>query len=173
MDAAASILFVGDVVGGLGTPHAAGAAAAAASRRTRRDFVVVNGENTAGGLGITPKIADELFAAGVDVITLGNHTYHRHEIFPYLDRTERILRPANFLAAQPGHGWCVVEKDGVRLAVVNLQGNVFLRSGRVAFTEIDCGARADRRQGRPHPRRLPRRGDEREGRAWAGTSTAA
>ena len=146
-DGAATILFVGDVVGGIG-------------RRTllellpemRRahapDFVVVNGENAAGGLGITPKIADELFAAGVDVITLGNHTYQRREIAEYLDRTERILRPANFLAAQPGHGWCIVERDGVRLAVVNLQGNVFLRAGRVAFVEIDnvldqIGDRAD------------------------------
>jgi metallophosphoesterase (TIGR00282 family) len=110
--------------------------------------VVVNGENAAGGLGITPKIADELFAKGVDVITLGNHAYRRREIFAYLDKHDRILRPANFLAVQPGHGSCVVERNGVRLAVVNLQGNVFLRSGRVAFTEIDSvletiGAKAD------------------------------
>ena len=67
-------------------------------------FVIVNGENAAGGLGITPKIADQMFAAGVDVITLGNHTYHRREIYPYLDSHERILRPANFLRSQPGHG---------------------------------------------------------------------
>ena len=99
---------------------------------------MVNGENAAGGLGITPKIADELFAAGVDVITLGNHTYHRQEIFGYLDDHDAILRPANYLAAQPGHGRCVVERDGVRLGVVNLSGNVFLRAGRHAFAEIDA-----------------------------------
>ncbi len=136
MPDAPTILFVGYVVGGLGRRTLL-ALLPALREEHRPDFVVVNGENAAGGLGITPKIADELFAAGVDVITLGNHAYHRREIFDYLDRNERILRPANFLAVQPGHGWCVVERDGTRLAVVNLQGNVFLRTGRVAFAEID------------------------------------
>jgi len=136
MDGTSSILFVGDLVGGLGRRTLL-ALLPAIREQHAPSFVVVNGENAAGGLGITPKIADELFAAGVDVITLGNHAYHRREIFPYLQRTDRILRPANFLASQPGHGSCVVERDGVRLAVVNLQGNVFLRSGRVAFSEID------------------------------------
>jgi metallophosphoesterase (TIGR00282 family) len=136
MDTDTKILFVGDVVGGLGRRTLLALLPRLVEEHAPA-FVVVNGENAAGGLGITPKIADELFAAGVDVITLGNHTYQRKEIYPYLDRTERILRPANFLAAQPGHGSCIVEKNGVRLAVVNLQGNVFLRSGRVAFPEID------------------------------------
>ena len=137
LDAPATILFVGDLVGGIG-------------RRTflallpgLRDqhhptFVVVNGENAAGGLGITPRIADELFAAGVDAITLGNHAYHRSEIFGYLDEHDAILRPANYLASQPGHGVCVVERDGTRLGVVNLSGNVFVRAGRHAFAEIDA-----------------------------------
>ena len=132
-----SILFVGDLVGGLGRRTLL-ALLPQLREQHAPGFVVVNGENAAGGLGITPKIADELFAAGVDVITLGNHTYQRREIYEYLDRTERILRPANFLATQPGHGTCIVERDGVRLAVVNLQGNVFLRSGRAAFPEIDA-----------------------------------
>jgi 2',3'-cyclic-nucleotide 2'-phosphodiesterase len=130
------ILFVGDLVGGIG-------------RRTLLDslpilreryaptFVVVNGENVAGGLGITPKIADELVAAGVDVITLGNHAYHRREIYPYLDTQPRIVRPANFLRSQPGHGSCAVEREGVTLGVVNLSGNLYLRAGRSAFTEIE------------------------------------
>ncbi|HWW90221.1 MAG TPA: TIGR00282 family metallophosphoesterase [Solirubrobacteraceae bacterium] len=132
----ASILFVGDIVGGIG-------------RRTLLDslpllreryaptFVVVNGENAAGGLGITPKIADQMFGVGVDAITLGNHTYHRREIYPYLDSQPRIVRPANFLRSQPGHGTCVVERDGVSLGVVNLSGNLYLRAGRSAFTEIE------------------------------------
>jgi metallophosphoesterase (TIGR00282 family) len=136
-DAAATILFVGDVVGGLGRRTLLGLLPTLRERHAP-DFVVVNGENAAGGLGITPKIADELFAAGVDVVTLGNHAYRRSEVNDYLDRTERILRPANFLANQPGHGWCVVERGGVRLAVVNLQGNVGLRAGRVAFVEVDA-----------------------------------
>jgi metallophosphoesterase (TIGR00282 family) len=133
---APSILFIGDIVGGLG-------------RRTLLDclpilrerhaptFVVVNGENAAGGLGITPKIADEMFAAGVDAITLGNHTYHRREIYPYLGSNKRIVRPANYLRSQPGRGVCVVESDGIRLGVVNLSGNLYLRAGRSAFTEIE------------------------------------
>jgi metallophosphoesterase (TIGR00282 family) len=135
-ESATRILFVGDVVGGIGRRTLL---ALLPRLRVEHEptFVVVNGENIAGGLGITPKLADELFAAGVDVITLGNHTYHRREIYPYLDDHDAILRPANYLASQPGHGHCVVEHGGVRLGVVNLSGNVFLRAGRPAFTEID------------------------------------
>ena len=135
-DAPATILFVGDLVGGLGRRTLLGLLPALRERYAPT-FVVVNGENVAGGLGITPKIADELLAAGVDVITLGNHAYHRKEIYPYLDDEERILRPANYLGTQPGHGFTVVERDGVRLGVVNLSGNLYLRAGRPAFVEID------------------------------------
>jgi hypothetical protein len=100
-------------------------------------FVVVNGENAAGGLGITPDIADELFAAGVDVITLGNHAYHRREILPYLGEHERLVRPANYLRRHPGTGVAVVERDGVRLAVTNLIGTVFLKAARSPFDEVE------------------------------------
>ena len=101
------------------------------------DFVVVNGENAAGGVGITRRTADELFEIGADVITLGNHTYRHREVWGYLDERDEIVRPANFLALQPGHGSCVVERNGIRLGVVSLQGNLYLRSGRAAFTEAD------------------------------------
>jgi 2',3'-cyclic-nucleotide 2'-phosphodiesterase len=136
-----AILFVGDVVGRAG-------------RRVLRDllpglreelglaFVVANGENAAGGIGITPKEADELFAAGVDVITLGNHTYRHREVWPYLDERENILRPANFLRSQPGRGTCVVERDGTRLGVVNLSGNLFMQAASPAFVAIDDALRA-------------------------------
>jgi metallophosphoesterase (TIGR00282 family) len=130
------ILFVGDLVGGIGRRTLL-ESLPVLRERYAPTFVVVNGENVAGGLGITPKIADELFAAGVDVITLGNHTYHRREIYPYLDAQPRIVRPANFLRSQPGRGTCVVEHDGVRLGVVNLSGNLYLRAGRSAFSEIE------------------------------------
>jgi metallophosphoesterase (TIGR00282 family) len=106
------------------------------------DFVVVNGENAAGGIGITPKIAQELLDAGVDAITLGNHTYRHREIYSYLDQEERILRPANFLRSQPGHGSCVVSRDGVRLGVVSLSGNLFMNAGRPAFSEADAAIHA-------------------------------
>jgi len=130
------ILFVGDVVGGIGRRTLLDSLPVLRERHAPT-FVVVNGENAAGGLGITPKIADELFAAGVDAITLGNHSYHRREIYPYLDSERRILRPGNFLRSQPGHGSCVVEHDGVKLGVVNLSGNLYLRAGRSAFTEVE------------------------------------
>ena len=90
--------------------HAARRCCPACARSSSPTFVVVNGENAAGGLGITPQIADELFAAGVDVITLGNHAYHRREILPYLDaRATRIVRPANYLRRHPGQ-----RRDGRR-----------------------------------------------------------
>jgi 2',3'-cyclic-nucleotide 2'-phosphodiesterase len=132
-----SILFVGDLVGGIGR-RALLECLPLLRERFDPTFLVVNGENVAGGLGITPKAADQLFAGGVDAITLGNHTYHRREIYPYLDSEPRILRPANFLRSQPGHGTCVLERNGVRLGVVNLSGNLYLRAGRSAFTEIEA-----------------------------------
>jgi metallophosphoesterase (TIGR00282 family) len=105
------------------------------------DFVIANGENAAGGLGITPKEADELFATGVDVITLGNHTYRHREVWPYLDQQPNILRPANFLRTQPGHGTCVVERDGASLGVVNLSGNLYMQAGAPALLAIDDALR--------------------------------
>jgi 2',3'-cyclic-nucleotide 2'-phosphodiesterase len=132
-----SILFVGDIVGGIGKRTLL-ALLPSLKDRYSPHFVVVNGENAAGGIGITPKIADELFAAGIDVITLGNHTYRHREIYAYLDAHDPILRPTNFLRTQPGHGWCVVSKDGVRLGVVSLSGNLFMNAGRPAFSEVDA-----------------------------------
>jgi metallophosphoesterase (TIGR00282 family) len=137
MNTPVRILFAGDIVGGLGRRTLL-TLLPSLRERLAPDFVVVNGENSAGGLGITPKIADQLFAAGVDVITLGNHTYRQRDIYAYLDAEQRILRPANFLRSQPGHGWCVVAKDGVRLGVVSLSGNLFMDAGRAAFPEADA-----------------------------------
>jgi metallophosphoesterase (TIGR00282 family) len=138
---ATSILFIGDVVGGVGRRTLV---ALLPSLRERFEpmFVVVNGENAAGGIGITPKNAEQLFEAGVDVITLGNHTYRHREVYDYLDTEDRILRPANFLRSQPGHGWCVVERGGVRLGVLSLSGNLFMNAGRPAFPEADAALHA-------------------------------
>ena len=136
-----SILFVGDVVGGIGRRTLL-TLLPGLRERLAPDFVVVNGENVAGGIGITPKIARDLLANGVDVITLGNHTYRHREVYPYLDQEERILRPANFLRSQPGHGWCVVARAGVRLGVVSLSGNLFMNAGRPAFSEADAALHA-------------------------------
>jgi metallophosphoesterase (TIGR00282 family) len=130
-------MFVGDIVGGIGKRTLL-TLLPALRERYSPDFVVVNGENAAGGVGITPKIAQDLFAGGVDAITLGNHTYRHREIYDYLDEEPRIIRPANFLKSQPGHGWCVVRNDGVRLGVVSLSGNLFMNAGRPAFSEADA-----------------------------------
>lgn len=137
MNRALCILFVGDVVGGLGRRTLLGLLPALRDRYAP-DFVVVNGENAAGGLGITAKIAREMLGAGVDAITLGNHAYKRRDVYPYLDGEERILRPANYLRSQPGHGTCVVERGGARLGVVNLSGNLFMSAGRPAFSVADA-----------------------------------
>jgi metallophosphoesterase (TIGR00282 family) len=132
-----SILFVGDLVGSIGRRTLI-ECLPVLRERYAPTFVVVNGENVAGGLGITPKSADQLLSAGVDAITLGNHAYHRREIYPYLDSQPRILRPANYLRGQPGRGTCVVtSSEGARLGVINLSGSLYLRPGRSAFVEID------------------------------------
>jgi metallophosphoesterase (TIGR00282 family) len=135
------LLFVGDIVGSLGRRTLAALLPELRERHTP-DFVVVNGENAAGGVGITPKTADEIFGMGVDAITLGNHTYRHSDIYEYLDARPEIVRPANFLRSQPGHGWCVVERDGVRLGVVNVSGNLFMNAGRPAFAEVDAALHA-------------------------------
>jgi 2',3'-cyclic-nucleotide 2'-phosphodiesterase len=131
------ILFVGDIVGSLGR-HTLIDCLPLLRKRHAPTFVVVNGENAAGGVGITPRIARGIFEAGVDAITLGNHAYHHRDVYAYLDEEPRILRPANYLRSQPGHGTCVLTSSGgIRLGVVNLSGNLYVRAGRPAFTEIE------------------------------------
>lgn len=137
----ATILFVGDLVGSLGR-HTLIDCLPLLRERYDPTWVVVNGENVAGGLGITPKSAKQLLNAGVDAITLGNHAYHHREIYPYLDQEPRIVRPANYLRGQPGRGVCVVgSAGGMRLGVINLSGSLYLRPGRSAFVEIDGALR--------------------------------
>src|SRR3954452_22823420 len=128
-----TILFVGDVVASIGR-QVLRTVLPVLRERHSVDFVVVNGENAAGGVGITPKTADEIFDAGADVITLGNHTYRHREVYRYLDEHPRVIRPANYLRSQPGRGTVTVEHDGVSLGVVNLSGNLYMNNvGRAAF----------------------------------------
>src|SRR5436190_5793614 len=130
------LLFIGDVVG---RPGREAVAAAMPDLRAERmpDLVVVNGENSAGGVGITKATAEEIFAAGADVITLGNHTYRHRDVYPYLDSEQRITRPANFPARSPGRGHTIVEAAGMRVAVINLSGQMHLRVERNPFTAVD------------------------------------
>jgi 2',3'-cyclic-nucleotide 2'-phosphodiesterase len=134
---AVKLLFVGDVVGGLGRRTLA-ALLPGIRDAHQPDFVVVNGENSAGGVGITQKTARELFETGADAITLGNHAYRHREVYELLDREERIVRPANYPKGSPGRGHTVVERDGMRLGVLNLSGTVGLQAARSPFAEADA-----------------------------------
>jgi metallophosphoesterase (TIGR00282 family) len=129
-------LFIGDVVG---KPGRAGLGRAMPELRERYapDLVIANGENSAGGLGITEKTANDIFSFGVDVITTGNHVYRHRDAYAYLDGAERVVRPANYMAGNPGRGHTIVEVAGMRLCVINLSGQVGLRAARSPFSEVD------------------------------------
>jgi metallophosphoesterase (TIGR00282 family) len=130
------LLFIGDVVGEPGR-RALATTMPALRDRYSPDLVVANGENSAGGLGITERTAKALHESGVDVITTGNHVYRHREVYPYLDASDRIVRPANYLQSNPGRGHTVIERGGARWAVVNLSGSLSLHPARSAFHVID------------------------------------
>jgi metallophosphoesterase (TIGR00282 family) len=129
---------VGDVVGSAGR-RALAALLPGLREEHRPDWVVVNGENAAGGLGITAKIAREILDdLGVDAITLGNHAYRHRDVYELLDTDPRIVRPANYPKGNPGRGHTVVERDGMRLGVVNLSGTVYVDAARAPWAEADA-----------------------------------
>ena len=121
------ILAVGDVVGEPGIDRIC-RSLRYLKRKTGADFAVVNGEN-ASGAGITPRQAEDIFDAGADVITLGNHCFNRREIVTYLDENHRILRPANLAPQVPGRGWGVYESKCGPVAVINLIGRCDMKFG--------------------------------------------
>lgn len=134
---ATRLLFIGDVVG---RPGRRVLASALASLRARfePDAVVVNGENSAGGNGMTAQTVGELFAAGTDVITSGNHIWDRREIVPILKTDPRVLRPANYPGDAPGGGCHTIRTAaGVSVAVINLMGRVFMADLDDPFREAD------------------------------------
>lgn len=119
------ILFLGDIVGEPGRKAVIKHLASIKSE-LNIDFSIVNGENSAGGRGITPKIANELFKAGVDVITTGDHVWDQSELAEHLAKEPRILRPMNYPDGAPGSGEIIVETPHGRLAVLNAQGRTFM-----------------------------------------------
>jgi metallophosphoesterase (TIGR00282 family) len=119
------ILFVADVIGSPGRKVAKGLLRLL-RKEMAADAVIINGENSAGGFGITPEIVTELLELGADVITSGNHVWDKREILPVLEKEPRILRPANYPPGNPGRGVVTVAIGSVRLAVLNLQGRVFM-----------------------------------------------
>jgi 2',3'-cyclic-nucleotide 2'-phosphodiesterase len=130
------VLFIGDVVG---SPGRRGLRETMPTLRERHapDLIVVNGENSAGGIGITERTANDLFATGAGVITSGNHVYRHREAYPFLERERLVLRPANYPQGNPGRGFTVVEVGGMRVAVINLSGAVGLRVARSPFDTVD------------------------------------
>jgi 2',3'-cyclic-nucleotide 2'-phosphodiesterase len=131
------VLFISDIVG---SPGRDGLAAAMPGLRQRHspDLIIANGENSAGGIGITQKTANELFEIGVDVITTGNHVYRHREAYEFLDRSDRVVRPANYPVGNPGRGVTIVEAAGKRVGVLNLSGAVQLQVARSPFAEADA-----------------------------------
>jgi hypothetical protein len=129
-------LLIGDVVGGVGLR--ALLRRLPELRETHRpDLVVVNAENAAEGVGTSPRQARDLLEAGVDVLTGGNHTLRKRELYPLLQSEPRVLRPANAAVRAPGRGIAVVAAGGARAAVVNLMGSVFLDAAQSPFAVVD------------------------------------
>ena len=131
------ILFVGDVVGRPGR-DAVEALLPGLREQLDVDACVVNGENIANGIGITPRLADRLLAAGADAVTLGNHAWRREEIGAYLASSRSVVRPANFQVGAPGRGLAVVEgRDGTRVAVLNVLGSLYLDPAHSMWELVD------------------------------------
>lgn len=131
------VLMVGDVVGRPGR-KAVEENVPDLIKEFKLDFVIANGENAAGGMGITRDTARELFDAGVDVLTMGNHVWNKKEIIEYIRHENRIIRPANYPPGVPGKGMHTFKaKNGLELAVINLSGRVFMDSIDCPFRKAD------------------------------------
>jgi 2',3'-cyclic-nucleotide 2'-phosphodiesterase len=135
---ACRVLLIGDVIG---KPGRLATEQVVPELRAQRgiDFVTANGENLAGGMGLTISTAEALFAAGVDVITSGNHIWDKKEVLPFLDASERVLRPLNYGTHDvPGRGWGIYQAlDGSDVAVINLQGRTYMQPIDNPFTDAD------------------------------------
>ncbi len=119
------VLFIGDIVGEPGRKMLRSRMRELADR-FRPDLVIANGENAAGGFGITAEIAEELFSLGIQVLTSGNHVWDKKEIEPYLAKQDRLIRPANYPEGNPGYGSVVISTGAGKAAVLNLEGRVFM-----------------------------------------------
>jgi metallophosphoesterase (TIGR00282 family) len=131
------VLFIGDIVGAPGRQIVHDRLADVVAQQ-KIDLVIANGENSASGFGITPRLAEELLRSGIDVLTGGNHSWDRKEIMEFIPHEPRLLRPANFPEGAPGSGVYVgTAKNGVKYAVLNLQGRVFLPAIDDPFRKAD------------------------------------
>ena len=131
------VLFIGDSVGAPGREIVRDRLGDLISSK-QIDLVIANGENSAAGFGITPRIAEELFGYGIEVLSGGNHSWDKREILEYMPHEPRLLRPANFPEGSPGSGVFVgTARNGVKYAVVNIQGRVFMASNDDPFRKTD------------------------------------
>ncbi len=133
-----NVLCIGDVVGKAGR-RALEELLPVIKEEYKIDYTITNAENAAGGAGLTPRIAGQLFRAGCDFLTLGDHTWDKHELIEYLQEDNNVIRPANFPEGTPGKGWAIVEVNGQKIGIVNLLGRVFMRYN------VDCPFRALKR----------------------------
>ncbi len=124
------VLFLGDIIGEPGC-RAVYITMKDLINEYGANFSIVNGENSAGGFGITPDIADKFFSVGVDIITTGNHIWQKSEIIPYMEKCSSVLRPCNYSSDTPGSGYTILEKHGVKLCVIN-------SIGRHNLVIVDC-----------------------------------
>ncbi len=119
------VLFIGDIIGEPGRKMVR-ARIRELTERFRPDLVIANGENAAGGFGITSDVAEELFSLGIGVLTSGNHVWDKKEIETYLTKQDRLIRPANYPEGNPGYGSVVISTSAGKAAVLNLEGRVFM-----------------------------------------------
>ncbi len=131
------ILFIGDIVGGAGR-RGLSAVLPGLRDRLEPDLVIANGENAAGGAGITERTASDIRGAGVDVITTGNHVYRQRDAYEFLDTDDRIVRPANYPKGNPGKGSLIVEAAGRKVGVLNLSGELQLSVARSPFPAAEA-----------------------------------
>lgn len=132
-----NILAVGDVVGSIGCEYLR-SVLPSLKKLKKIDMVIVNGENSADGNGITPSSAEYIFDSGADVITTGNHSFRRREAFDYYDNTEFLLRPANFPeGTTPGRGLCIFDMGRLSVAVINIMGTAYMEPLDCPFKTVD------------------------------------
>lgn len=132
------VLFIGDVIGKPGRQIVSSLLPDLQAQH-QVDLVLANGENAAGGFGITPRVAMELFSLGIDLLTSGNHVWDRKEVEQYIQNEPRLLRPANYPPEVPGSGVYLIERDGLHFGILNLQGRVFMPT-------IDCPFKVGKRE---------------------------
>lgn len=126
------VLLLGDVIGQSGC-RAIFMNLKSITKKTKADMVIINGENANEGFGLTAEIMTTFFKSGVDVITSGNHIWQHKEIYPYLKSEDKLLRPENYDESLPGKGSCLIIKKEIKMAVVNLEGRMFLSALRCPF----------------------------------------